>query len=182
MKKRFFALSLLGTFCIAGLTSCDKVKDNLFPPFETEIADVNVTIPITVQGVEASSSNTVSFNLDSTIKAYTANAFSISNLNSVKVKDVTVFLTDADELNDVSNFESVQLKISSNTVSTPAIVASATIPNSPAESLNIPAGDNSPELKEYLNGNELVYTVTGMARRTTTKPLNAVVSVTLSIK
>jgi hypothetical protein len=182
MKKNLFALSLLGTICIVSFSSCEKVRDSLFPPFETEISDVNITIPITAQGAEVSSSNTVSFNLDSTIKEYTENTFDIDNLNSVKVKDVTVFLTDTDELNDVSNFENVQLKISSNTVSTPAIVVSTTIPNTPAESLNISAGDNSPELKEYLKGNELLYTISSTARRTTTKPLNAVVSVTLSVK
>jgi hypothetical protein len=182
MKKSLFALSLLGTFCIASLTSCEKVKDSLFPPFETQISDVNVTIPITVQGEEASSSNTVSFDLDSTIKDYTENAFNIDNLNSVKVKDITVYLTDADAQNDVSNFESVQLKIASNTVNTPAVVANTTIPNTPANNLNIPAGENSPELKEYLKGNELSYTITSSTRRSTTKPLNAVVSVTLSLK
>lgn len=181
MKKSIRTLCLLSCLCALGLVSCDKVKDKLFPAFETEIADVNITIPITLSGTQASTSNTVSFNLDSTIQTETANTFSINNLSSVKVKDVSVFLNNADDLNDVSNFESVQLTFSSNTNPTPAIVANATIPNTPAASLNIPATD-SPELKEYLKGNQLTYTVTGTARRTTTKALSATVAVTLSVK
>lgn len=132
-------------------------------------------------GVESSSSNTISFNLDSIIKAYTENTFSIGNLSSVKVKDVTIFLVNADDLNNISNFETVSLSFFSNTNSTPAVVASAIIPNTPATSLNVPAV-NSPELKEYLKGNQLTYTVTGKARKSTTKTLNATVSVTLCVK
>jgi hypothetical protein len=181
MKKTILALSLLSGLCAASLTSCEKVKDSLFPAFDVEMNDVSVTIPITVEGVERSTSSTVAFNLDSAIKAYTSNAFSISNLSSVKVKDVGVVLTNTDALNDLSNFETVSVKLSSNTVSTPAIIASAAVPDAPGTSLNIPI-TNPPELKEYLKGNQLTYTITGTARQTTTKPLNATVSVTLAIK
>lgn len=182
MKKRILALSLLGSLCAFGLISCDKVKDKLFPAFEAEIDDVAVTIPIALEGVEATSTSTVMFDLDSTIKANTGNAFGIDNLNSVKVKDLTVTLTDADNLNDVSNFEDVTFKMASNTVSTPAVVASAVIPDNYATSINIPAGESTPELKEYLKGKQLTYHVTSTARETTTKPLHAIVSVTLAIK
>lgn len=181
MKKSIIALSLLGGFSVLGLTSCDKIKDKLFPAFETEISEVSVSIPITAAGVEASSSSTVAFNLDSAIKANTGSTFSIDNISSVKVKDVTISINNPDDENDVSNFEAVSLKFSSNTVSTPAVVASASIPDNTAYSLNITPTD-SPELKEYLKGNELTYTVSGTARRSTTKALDATVDVTLSVK
>jgi len=181
MKKRILTFSLLGSLCIVALASCDKIKDKLFPAFDSEMAAVSVNIPITVQGVESSSSSTVSFNLDSTIKAYTVNSFGVDNLSSVKVKDIGIFLNNADDQNDVSNFETISLKFSSNTNTTPAVVASAVIPDAPAANLNIPA-TNSPELKEYLKGDKLTYFLSGRARRTTTKVLNATVLVTLSIK
>lgn len=181
MKKTILTLSLLGSICAIGFTSCEKIKDKLFPAFDAEIADVSVTVPITVAGTENSSSSTVSFNLDSTIKAYTQNAFGMSNLSSVKVKDMRVFLMETTELNNISNFENVKLSFSSNTNITPAIIADAAIPNVRAADINIPVA-NSPELKGYLTGNQLTYMLTGKARRSTTKPLNAAVSVTLSIK
>jgi hypothetical protein len=180
MKKTILTLSLFGLFT-AGLTSCEKVKDKLFPAFDTQMADVQVTIPITIQGAESTTNSTVAFNLDSTIKAYTANAFSISNLSSVKVKDIGVFLTDGNDLNNISNFENVTLKFSSNTNSTPAVIIDTPIPNVSVTDINLPV-TNSPELKEYLKGNQLTYTVTGRARKTTTKVLHAVILVTLAVK
>jgi hypothetical protein len=81
----------------------------------------------------------------------------------------------------MSNFEAVTLKIASNTNTTPAVIASAAIPDMPASSLNITA-TNSPELKGYLTGNQLTYTLMAQVRRTTTKPLQATVLVTLSVK
>jgi|SRR6476469_7020408 len=182
MKRRILTLSLLGALCAVGFTSCDKIKDKLFPAFEVDVSDVAVTIPITVAGVEANSSGNVAFNLDSAIKAHTENAFGINSLSSVKVKDITVTLVDADDLNNISNFETVAVKLATNTVSTPAVVASAAIPNTPATYINIPADANTPELKDYLKGNQLTYTVSSMARKSTTAPLHAIVSLTLSVK
>lgn len=181
MKKRILTLSLLSSFFVIGFSSCDKIKDKLFPAFDTSINDVSVSIPVTLAGAESSSSATVSFNLDSTIKSYTSNAFGVNNLSSVKVKDVNVFLDNADALNDISNFETVTLKFSSNTNTTPAVVVNAAIPNTAAADITIPATD-SPELKDYLKGNQLTYTIAGKARRSTTKVLHATVAVTLSVK
>ena len=180
MKKSILAFFLASTLA-TGLFSCDKVKNTLFPAFESEIGGVSVTLPVMLTGAEASNSKTITFSLDSTIKAYTQNAFSISQLGSVKVKDLSIMLTNNDALNDLSNFEAVTLKIASNANPTPAVVAIAAIPDMPASSLNITA-TNSPELKGYLTGNQLTYTLTAQARRTTTKPLQAAVMVTLAVK
>lgn len=180
MKKKLRILSIL-LLCATGLISCQKIKDNLFPAFNVQLDEVTFSIPVTVAGVESSMSSTMSFNLDSIIRANTGNAFGVKNLSSIKVRDIGVILNNDDVLNDLSNFERVRVTFSSNTVTTPAIIASADIPDSPAASINIPA-PNGPELKEYLKGNQLTYTVFAKARRTTTKPLNVAVSVTLSVK
>jgi hypothetical protein len=181
MKKTIRTLSLFGGLCALGLTSCDKIKDSLFPAFDTQLGEVAFTIPVTPIGIESSTSSTLSFDLDSTIKAYTENTFSISNLSSVKVKDLNVAITNSDNLNDVSNFETVTLRLSSNANPNVAVIVSTPIPNMPAMDVNIAVPD-SPELKEYLMGDKLTYIISGKARKSTTKPLNATVSVTLSIK
>lgn len=178
MKKSILAFCLI---CAISLISCDKVKDKLFPSFETEINGIHVTIPLALAGTEISNSSTVLFNLDSAIRAETANTFGINNLGSVKVQDVGIFVSNADDLNDISNFKSVRVTLASNTNAKPVVVASANIADTPATSLNITA-TNSPELKDYLKGNQLTYTVMGDVRRTTTKNLNATLSITLAIK
>jgi len=181
MKKRILTLGLIGSLCAIGFTSCNKIKEKLFPAFDADISEVSVNIPVTVAGAEATSNSTVSFNLDSTIKANTASAFGVNSVSSVKVKNVQVFLENADDQNDVSNFENVSLKFASNTNSTPLTVLSSDIPDVHVTDINLPV-TNSPELKNYLTGTQLTYFITGQARRSTTKPLSATVIVTLSIK
>jgi hypothetical protein len=181
MKKTIFAFLLVSILCAVVFMSCSKIREALFPAFEADVDAVSVNIPVTIAGIDWSSTNTVSFNLDSTIKAYTANTFGINGLSSVKIKDVNVFLNNTDALNDISNFDSVRLQLASNVNNTPVEIFNAAIPDNPSTDVNIPA-PNCPELKEYLKGNLLTYTVTGRARRTTTKPLDATVSVTVSIK
>ncbi len=181
MKAKLCVFSLMAAFVAVSFAACNKIKSELFPSFDTDISEVTVTVPATAAGVEATASNTVSFNLDSAIKAYTRSTFSINNLSSVKVKDISIFVLNPDSENDASNFESISLKISSSTNSTPALVASAAIPNSYSTSVNIDAA-NGPELKEYLRGNNLTYAITGKTRRAVTKPLTLTVLVTLSIK
>ena len=181
MKKISLAFLGFSAFCAVSLASCDKIKDTLFPAFNAELDEVAVTIPVTLAGAEGRVSQTISFNLDSIIKTYTANAFGIGNLSSVKVKDITVTLVNTDVLNNFSNFETVRITLASNAVATPVVVAGADIPNTAATSINL-TPSVTPELKEYLAGNQLIYTVTAKARRTTTKPLDAAVHITLAIK
>lgn len=179
--KKTRTLALVALLFALGFAACKKIKESLFPAFDADIQNVSLTIPITLAGAEASSTATVAFSLDSVIKQYTSNTFGFNSVSSVKVKDATVFLENADDQNDVSNFQNVSLKFASNTNTTPVEVLSASIPDSPATDANIPA-TNSPELKSYLNGTQLTYIISGTARRSTTKELNATVAVTLSVK
>jgi len=180
MKNTICALFAFGIVA-TGFVSCQKVKDALFPAFETQVDDIEFTIPIVAGGVETSVSNTFYFNLDSTIKDYTENVFSIRNINSVKVSGLTLMITNTDALHDISNFESIHVAMASNAKTTPVVIVDAAVPNEPANILNL-AATNSPDLKDYLKGNQLTYTVTGKARRSTIKPLQATVSISLAIK
>jgi hypothetical protein len=185
MKKSIATLSVATVFTL-GLTSCDKLKDKLFPSFEANAGVVQLTVPvITNTSTEASlGSQTVHFNLDSTVQDYTKGRgdFSISNVNSVKVKNVSVMLTSpyGDDSNNLSNFENAKVTLASNTNTTPVVIASASIADSYSSSLNI-ANDNSPELKEYLKGSDFIYTVSGKPRRATHEPMNLVITVTLKV-
>lgn len=178
MKKTIFASTLIA---IVTLSACSKIRD-LFPAFNTNIPPIEVTVPPSVAvGIETSFSNTVNFNLDSAIKAHTANVFGVDALTSVKVKNIKVEITNADALNDLSNFETLGFKFSSNTEANPAEIVTATIPNTPASVIDLPT-DNCPELKTYLKGSALTFTATTKTRKVISKSLNALITVTLAIK
>lgn len=182
MKKQIPILLAIGMITLTSLTACTKLIQALFPSFETQIRTVEVTIPV-VPGTTAETtlgSASVRYNLDSVIKEHTVNQFDINKMATVKVKSVTINLSNADQTNNIANFESVRLNLTTDNNGTPTTIASTTIPDTYSTSLTVPV-TNSPELKEYLKGNQITYTVLGKARRATTKSLNAVIVVTLQV-
>ena len=94
---------------------------------------------------------------------------------------MVITVSNGDAANNLANFESARFTFSSNTKTTPAEIISITFPDTFATSYTAQP-TNSPELKEYLSGNTLTYTLYGKSRRTTNKPLDFRVAVTLSAK
>ena len=180
MKKLFLSFSV-ASILVFSMSSCEKVKDKVFPSFETSGGTVLIEVPVvtnttTEQEIDAT---TMSLNIDSTIKANTDGKFSISNANSIKVRDITLTVLNGDEQNNISNFETAKLSISSNSNTTPAVIASANLAD-----VNQPAviNGNDTEIKTYLQGSQITYKVSGKARRATTKELQLAVAVVLSVK
>lgn len=178
MKKLFLSFST--AVLVFAMSSCEKVKDKVFPSFETNSGTVLIDVPVvtnTSSEMEIDAT-TISFNLDSTIKANTGGNFSISNVKSVKVSTITLSVLNGDQQNNISNFETAKVSVSSNANSTPAVIASATLAD-----VNQPAviNGNGTELKGYLQGNQITYKVSGKARRTTSKELQAVISIVLKV-
>lgn len=182
MKKVLLSVSLL-VFLVACM-SCNKIKDAIFPSIDINLPSFQFTvpaIPIVLNSEASLGSFNVNFNLDSIIKANTAGAFGAGAVSTVKVKKMVVSLTNGDAPNNLANFESARFTFSSNTKTTPVEIATFSFPD--AFSTTYAAEPvNSPELKEYLSGSQLTYTLFGKARRTTSKPLNFNVVVTLSAK
>lgn len=179
MKKVILSLSLASMIALS-FSSCEKIKDKVFPSFDTSGGTFLVNIPV-ISNTSAETqlgSTTVAFNLDSTIKANTNGLFSISNVNSVKISQITLNVTPNGE-NNISSFESAKVTIASNANSTPAEIASVTLAD-----VNQPAviNGNGLELKDYLRGNQITYNVVGKARRATTSNLDASINLVLSVK
>ena len=182
MKKVLLSVSLF-VFVLAGI-SCSKIKDAIFPLLDINLPSFQFSVPAIpiVLGSEASlGSFDVNFNLDSIIKANTAGAFGAGAVSTIKVKKIAVSLTNADAANNLANFESARFTFSSNAKATPVEIATFSFPDT-FSTTNTAEPVNSPELKEYLSGTKLTYTLYGKARRTTSKPLNFNVAVTLSAK
>ncbi len=178
MKKLFLSFSVAAL--VLGMSSCEKVKDKVFPSFETDGGTILVEVPVVTNTTTEAEmdATTVSFNLDSTIKANTDGNFSLSNASSVKISTVTLTVLNGDQENNISNFESAKISVSSNSNPTPVVIAFATLAD-----VNQPAviNGNGAELKGYLQGNQITYKISGKARRATTKELQAAISFTLKV-
>jgi hypothetical protein len=183
MKKTIVTL-LLAAFVITVGSSCKKVVTSLFPGIDVRIPDVQVTIPpvIVVPSTEMSlGSFSASFNLDSIIKASTNNVFNINDIGTVKVKQVAVTLQNGDNLNNLANFETARVAMTSSNNSTETNILTVNIPDATSNTITVNATD-SPDLKQYLSGNRINYTVYGKLRRPTTKSLNMVIAVTVRVE
>ena len=182
MKKVLISVSLL-IFVIAGM-SCNKIKDAIFPSIDVNLPAFQIrvpAIPIVLSSEASLGSFTINFNLDSIIRANTAGAFGAGAVSTIKVKKMVISVSNGDGANNLANFESARFTFSSNTKTTPAELVSITLTDTFATSYTAEP-TSSPELKEYLTGTQLTYSLFGKARRTTSKPLNFSVAITLSAK
>lgn len=182
MKKVLISVSLL-IFVIAGM-SCNKIKDAIFPSIDVNLPAFQIrvpAIPIVLSSEASLGSFTINFNLDSIIRANTAGAFGAGAVSTIKVKKMVISVSNGDAANNLANFESARFTFSSNTKTTPAELVSITLTDTFTTSYTAEP-TSSPELKEYLTGTQLTYSLFGKARRTTSKPLNFSVAITLSAK
>jgi hypothetical protein len=183
MKKTVSAI-LLFVLVFAGLTGCKKVLQSIFPGLNIDSPAITFTIPAIPFAPPAEvpvGTFSQHFNLDSIIKVNTNNAFSIQDVTSVKVTQVKFSLSNADQQNNLANFESVRFTMLSSANTQAAEIAAVNFPDVYAESYTYTA-TNAPELITYLKGNELVYNVYGKLRRITTKPLTLTMILTMKVK
>lgn len=180
MRKVF-----IGVFAVilifAALLSCKKIVAAIFGGTDVNIPEVHITIPpvIAISSNEMSlGSFSQNINLDSTVRANTGGTFGVNAVNSIKVKQVLITITNPDPSNNLSNFQSARVTLQSNTNSTPTDFFSITFPDTYTATYTFTPTD-SPELLPYLKGNTITYNIYGRVRRTTNKPLTMVVTVTL---
>ncbi|MBA2250567.1 MAG: hypothetical protein H0W12_10315 [Chitinophagaceae bacterium] len=168
---------------LSGLLSCKKLVKALFPGMDVNSPEVQITVPpiVIVSATEQSfGSYTYHFNLDSTIRANTNNGFNVNDVGSIKVKQISINITNADQLNNLANFESARVTLQSNTNTTPVEIISQTLPDTYASTFTATPA-NGPELLSYSKGSDITYTIYGKMRRVTNKSLNVVVSVILRL-
>jgi hypothetical protein len=167
----------------AGLifSSCNAIKKKLNIDIDMGSADVEFTIPvISAAGAVNLGQKTVYLNIDSIIKANN-DELSMDNIKSVKMQSCTLTLTDGDAANNFSALESCSALFSSNTNNTPVKIAS--VQNNPditAYTLVVPV-DQNVDLKEYFKSTSFTYTVSGAARKATTKTLNCKANIRFTV-
>lgn len=171
-----FAALLIFTAC----SSCKKIAQ-AFGGSDVVVPQYQITVPIVpfVLPTEISlGSYSFSFNLDSVVRANTSGLFGAKDVNSIKIKHVTINILNADQLNNLANFSTARVTLYSNTNSNPVELFAINFPDVYASSYTYTT-TSSPELLSYLKGSLLTYTLYGKMRRITTKPLSMTLDVTM---
>ncbi len=181
--KRIIILSVVLLSVVASLISCNKIASAIFSGIEFNVPDISVNIPVIPYVVPSETqfgTATQNINLDSVVKANTGNIFGADVVKTVSIKSVAVTITNADDLNNLSNFESARITLTSNNNSSPIDIANITFPTTNSATFVFTPTDTK-EFVSYLKGSTLTYTIYGKNRKITTKTLNFVASVRLKV-
>jgi hypothetical protein len=178
MRKNLITISALFIIVII-FSGCKKIAAKIFGGFDTSV-DYQISVPIipVVSPFQLPVGQYLyKFNLDSVVKSQTAGIYNANDVTSIKAKKFDITITDADQLNNISNFQSVRVTIHSNTNNTPAELFSVTFTDTYAAAFSTPGNDT--ELLSYLKGSDIIYTMYAKNRRITTKPLTILLSVSI---
>lgn len=164
-----------------GFSSCEKIENALFKPFQSPI-NFEVTIPvITNTTAEQNMGQTqVRYNLDSVIRKNTGDVFGADIVGAMYVKEIGIQLLDADANNDLGNFDYVKLSVSSGS-GTPVTMGPFNVSSSATTnaSFTVPG---SVDILPFFNGSTVNFSMSGKANTATTKTLRARVSATISFE
>jgi hypothetical protein len=175
MKKTFFLMAIIAI--VATLPSCEKAAALLFKPFESPLS-FDLNIDPTPAGTSATlGTQTVSFNLNNEVSTATSGQFSGDFIKQIYVNEIAITLSNTDATNNLSNFESVSLQVSSGT-STPVVLGPFAVPAGATTSQTITV-PNSPNIRQFFNGSNVTFALIGKTTTATTKPLAANVRATL---
>ena len=107
--------------------------------------------------------------------------FGVDILKQVNPEEITLSLLNADELNNLANFENLKVQVTTSNNSEPIVIASMANPNTYSESVNLTV-DKTKQLLDLLKASSVHYQAIGKARRPTLKQLNAQLVVKLNFK
>lgn len=173
MKKKPYLFTASAVALFAGsiaLHSCTKLVNNLQRDLEMETTTVEMVIPPVDTTVAFTGAATNYYNVDSFIKASTANVLGINNITSAKIASCQITIDNPSTANNFANFKSCSASFHTNAKTDPYTVSVANNPDVYATSLNLPV-DTSADIRTYFNGNQFSYSLNGALRRATTDSL-----------
>jgi|GEM_PF-1554254 len=172
MKRKTLLFTIAVLLSGVFIQSCDKIKDKLFDSFSAKGVDATfeVSAPLLPTPVMLDLGTYTSyFNLDSVVRDFTKNAFSISDISSVKADSLTLMVLNPTADHNLSNFAKGEISISSSSNPTP-VKFEFEVPDQYAETLTIAVGNNT-ELKPYLTGNTFTYNIKAQLRKAVTQDM-----------
>ena len=177
MRRKIVLCAVLAISTSLIYSSCSKIAALIrAQAISFTATDLTFNIPVTTDTATVTSigSGTFTYNIDSLIRAQTANQLGLANIDTFTLTSCTLTVQNPDDNNNVANFESAN----------PANMGS--ISNNPdvyGTTLNVPV-NASVNLTTYVSPSGVTtfnYSVTGKARRATTKVLNVAMHVTYNI-
>jgi hypothetical protein len=187
MKKKTlntFFVSLAISVSLFSLQSCNKGTTN-----ETEkkvtINNTNMNFDIPVILSSGDNDSIVSFyykmNMDSFVKSY-GSQYDTSSIRSVKLQSCTLILNNGDSMNNISNFHTTNMGITSGTNRNIYRFASfVDIVDTNAYKITIPSSYD-PNLAVYFKSDSVRYRLYGNARRGTKKALKCTANISFEVK
>lgn len=152
---------------LSTMQSCDKIANLVQYDLAMQTASAEVVLPPSSDTVgSASGSETVYYNIDSFIRANTANVLGLSNITSAKITSCKITILDPTPTKNFANFRSASGSVYSNSNTTPYSI-SANHDDVYGDVFELPV-DTTTNLKSYLTGTNFTYTVGGSLRRATT--------------
>lgn len=176
MKK--LALLTFVAFAAVTFVSCDKAAKLLFKPFESPLNfDVAIAPVSNTTQQQTLGSTSVSYNLDAEVKKNTDNNFGADIIGSMYLNQVAITLNNANSSNNLSNFESISLQVSTGS-STPVVLGPFAVPAGATNMATFTVA-NSPNIKPFFSGSNVNFSLLGKARTATTITLQSRVSATI---
>jgi hypothetical protein len=181
MKILYRSLGLVAVLALSIITpSCNKLKDVITVNVPLQTADIQFSIPPQPVGTQTLASFQFGINVDSVLKIENS-SLGIGNIKKVKVKSITLTLSNATQEDNFGVLSACEAGISSNTKPDYVVFAGLTSnPSTYATTLNIPVKDV--DLKDYFNSTVLYYKLTGTTRRATTTTLNGKATIKFDIE
>ena len=179
--KRLILISLVAATVLVNLSSCKKVLAAVFGGTDVAVPQFQFTVPpiyTILPGEIPLGSYSFNFNLDSTVRAKTGGVFGANAVNSIKIKQIIIKITNPDAYNNLANIDSVRVTLQSSSNNNPVELFKIGFPNTYADTYDYTT-TNSPELLSYIKGNTISCNVFGKMRTVTNKSLGLTVDVTL---
>ncbi|MCW3079242.1 hypothetical protein [Segetibacter sp.] len=162
--------------------TCNQIKEKLLPAFNVDIPDINLTVPplpvVTDEEIPVGALKT-HINMDSTIKANTANTFGAGAVHFVRIKKMVIKALNADEETNLSNFETARMRIYADTASTD--ITTINFPETYSDSITV-TPSATPDISNYLRGTHLSYNLFWKNRKPTKKYLKLNVKISISVQ
>ena len=181
MKILYRSLGFVAILALSTVfTSCNKVKDLITINVPLQTADVKFTIDPVNAGTGQLTIFQFGVNIDSVLKKENS-SIGIGNIKKVKVKSITLTLTNATQADNFGAFSACEAGLASNTKPDYTTFAALTSnPDTYATTLDITPKDV--DLKDYFTSTVLFYKLSGTARRATTAPLNGTATIKFDIE
>jgi len=179
--KRVILISLIASTILVNLSSCKKALAAVFGGTDVAVPEFKMIVPqiyIVAPGEIPLGGYSFYFNLDSTVRAKTGGVFGANAVNSIKIKQITIKITNPDAYDNLANIDSARVTLQSSSNNNPVELFNIGFPNTYADTYNYTT-TNSPELLSYVKGNTITCNVFGKMRTATNKPLGLTVDVTL---